>query len=84
MAVGVLSVPVGAPDGLARRPHRPAGQGPDPHPHRGAFVTPSFLGATAWVILAGPNAGLLNVLYRALTGAEAPLVNIFSMTGLIS
>jgi iron(III) transport system permease protein len=48
-----------------------------------AFVTPSFLGATAWVILAGPNAGLVNVLYRALTGAEGPLVNIFSMPGLV-
>jgi hypothetical protein len=48
-----------------------------------AFVTPSFLGATAYVILAGPNAGLLNVLYRAVTGADEPLFNIFSMTGLI-
>ena len=35
------------------------------------------------MILAGPNAGLFNVLYRAVTGAEGALVNIFSMTGLI-
>ena len=48
-----------------------------------SFVTPPFLGAFAWVMLAGPNAGLLNKLYRALTGAEDPLVNIFSMPGLI-
>src|SRR5437899_3285047 len=48
-----------------------------------SFVTPPFLGAFAWVMLAGPNAGLLNKLYRALTGAEAPLVNVFSMPGLI-
>ncbi|MBI2000881.1 MAG: iron ABC transporter permease [candidate division NC10 bacterium] len=48
-----------------------------------AFVTPSFLGAMAWIILAGPNAGLLNMAFRALTGAQAPLVNIFSMGGLI-
>src|SRR3989442_10120835 len=34
-------------------------------------------------MLAGPNAGLLNKLYRAWTGAEEPLVNIFSMPGLI-
>src|SRR5574342_147339 len=48
-----------------------------------SFVTPPFLGAFAWVMLAGPNAGLLNKLYRGLTGAEDPLVNIFSMPGLI-
>src|SRR2546428_678046 len=34
-------------------------------------------------MLAGPNAGLLNKLYRAWTGAEDPLVNVFSMPGLI-
>ena len=48
-----------------------------------SFVTPSFLGAMAWIILAGPNAGLLNMAFRALTGAASPLVNIFSMGGLI-
>ena len=48
-----------------------------------SFVTPPFLGAFAWVMLAGPNAGYLNQLYRDLTGAEGPLLNIFSMPGLI-
>jgi iron(III) transport system permease protein len=48
-----------------------------------SFVTPPFLGAFAWVMLAGPNAGYLNQLYRRLTGAEGPLVDIFSMPGLI-
>ncbi|HSB81623.1 MAG TPA: iron ABC transporter permease [Candidatus Methylomirabilis sp.] len=48
-----------------------------------SFVTPPFLGAFAWVMLAGPNAGLLNKLYRQLTGAAEPLVNIFSMPGLV-
>jgi iron(III) transport system permease protein len=48
-----------------------------------SFVTPPFLGAFAWVMLAGPNAGYLNKLYRSLTGAEEPLVNIFTMPGLI-
>jgi iron(III) transport system permease protein len=48
-----------------------------------SFVTPPFLGAVAWVMLAGPNAGVLNKLYRALTGAGEPLVNIFSMPGLV-
>jgi iron(III) transport system permease protein len=48
-----------------------------------SFVTPPFLGAFAWVMLAGPNAGLLNKLYRSVTGSTEPLVNIFSMPGLI-
>jgi iron(III) transport system permease protein len=48
-----------------------------------SFVTPPFLGAFAWVMLAGPNAGLLNKVYRNLTGGEDALVNIFSMPGLV-
>ena len=48
-----------------------------------SFVTPPFLGAFAWVMLAGPNAGAVNSLWRSLTGAEDALVNIFSMPGLI-
>jgi iron(III) transport system permease protein len=48
-----------------------------------SFVTPPFLGAFAWVMLAGPNAGLLNKLYRTLTGSVEPLVNVFSMPGLV-
>jgi iron(III) transport system permease protein len=48
-----------------------------------SFVTPPFLGAVAWVMLAGPNAGALNKLWRAVTGAEGAAVNIFTMTGLV-
>src|SRR5262249_29140560 len=48
-----------------------------------SFVPPPFLGAFAWVMLAGPNAGLLNRLWRSVTGAEMALLNIFSMPGLI-
>lgn len=50
-----------------------------------SFVTPPFLGAIAWEILAAPNSGLLNKLYRTATGAEmdAYLFNIYSMPGLI-
>jgi iron(III) transport system permease protein len=48
-----------------------------------SFVTPPFLGAFAWVMLAGPNAGLLNRAWRGLTGAQDPLVDIFSMPGLV-
>lgn len=50
-----------------------------------SFVTPPFLGAIAWEILAAPNSGLINVLYRDLTGAQqdASLVNIYTFTGLV-
>ena len=50
-----------------------------------SFVTPPFLGAVAWEILAAPNSGLLNQLYRAVTrqGPEAVLFDIYTLTGLI-
>ena len=48
-----------------------------------SFVTPPFLGAFAWTLLAGPNAGALNKLYRAVTGSEEAIFNIFTMSGLI-
>jgi iron(III) transport system permease protein len=50
-----------------------------------SFVTPPFLGAIAWEILAAPNSGLLNVWWRAATGAEQydALFNIYTFTGLV-
>ena len=49
-----------------------------------SFVTPPFLGAVAWELLAAPNSGLLNQLYRSMAGADAdPLFNIYSLTGII-
>lgn len=50
-----------------------------------SFVTPPFLGAIAWELLAAPNSGLLNQLFRELTGVERSehLFNIYSLTGLI-
>jgi len=47
------------------------------------FITPPFLGATSWVLLASPNAGWLNRLYVALTGAASGPLNIYSLTGLV-
>ena len=35
-----------------------------------AFIMPPYLGAIGWILLAGPNAGWINVTWRALTGAE--------------
>src|SRR6201986_1532279 len=48
-----------------------------------SFVTPPFLGAVAWELLAAPNSGLLNQLYRYVTGAEsdAHLFDIYSLPG---
>ena len=50
-----------------------------------SFVTPPFLGAIAWELLAAPNSGLLNQLYRVITGVprEEHLLNIYSFPGLI-
>jgi len=48
-----------------------------------AFVTPPYLGAIGWILLAGPNSGWLNKVWMALTGAEHGIFNIYSMTGLI-
>jgi iron(III) transport system permease protein len=50
-----------------------------------SFVTPPFLGAIAWELLAAPNSGLLNQLFRALTGAEPDeyLFNIYTLPGVI-
>src|SRR5437660_9467976 len=49
-----------------------------------SFVTPPFLGAVAWELLAAPNSGLLNQFYRLFAGEDADaLFNIYSMTGII-
>jgi iron(III) transport system permease protein len=50
-----------------------------------SFVTPPFLGAIAWELLAAPNSGLINKAWRAFTGAEmdAYLLNIYTLPGLI-
>lgn len=50
-----------------------------------SFVTPPFLGAIAWELLAAPNSGLLNQLYREVTGAQSDfhLFNIYSFSGLV-
>ncbi len=47
-----------------------------------SFVTPPFLGAIAWEILAAPNSGILNRVWRDWSGAEDPLFNIYSGPGL--
>ena len=49
----------------------------------GTFIMPNYLGAIAWMLLAGPNAGWLNRIYKSVTGAEAGPFNIYSMPGLV-
>jgi iron(III) transport system permease protein len=48
-----------------------------------SFVTPPFLGAIAWEILAAPNSGILNQWYRALFNhaADERLFDIYSVEG---
>ena len=50
-----------------------------------SFVTPPFLGAIAWEILAAPNSGLINVFHRYLTDGKQyeHLVDIYTFTGLV-
>ncbi|MGE3917061.1 MAG: ABC transporter permease [Hyphomicrobiaceae bacterium] len=50
-----------------------------------SFVTPPFLGAIAWELLAAPNSGLLNQAWRAVTGAppDFALLNIYTLQGVV-
>ncbi len=48
-----------------------------------SFVTPPFLGAVAWEILAAPNSGIINRLWRDLTGTQDPLFDVYSFPGLV-
>ncbi|QCP52975.1 iron ABC transporter permease [Trinickia violacea] len=49
----------------------------------GAFITPPYLGAIGWILLAGPNSGWLNRVWMAFTGGDHGIFNVYSMTGLI-
>ena len=50
-----------------------------------SFVTPPFLGAIAWEILAAPNSGIFNNLYRWLFNLDSSqyLLNIYTFEGLV-
>ena len=49
----------------------------------GAFITPPYLGAIGWILLAGPNAGWLNRVWMALTGSDSGFANIYSFGGMV-
>jgi iron(III) transport system permease protein len=49
----------------------------------GTFIMPNYLGAVAWILMAGPNAGWLNRAYMWLTGAAAGPFNVYTKSGLV-
>lgn len=49
----------------------------------GAYVMPPFMGAIGWILLAGPNAGWLNRIFRSLSGMDVALFDIYTFSGLV-
>jgi iron(III) transport system permease protein len=47
------------------------------------FITPPFLGATCWILLASPNAGWINRLFMFLTGSGTGFLDIYTFTGIV-
>ncbi len=48
-----------------------------------AYATPPFLTAIAYIMLLGPNAGLINRALRAVFGFAAGPINVFSFGGIV-
>jgi iron(III) transport system permease protein len=85
LSAGILSTLVAAPMAwLAARTDLP-GRGVLRALVTASFVTPPFLGAIAWEILAAPNSGIINAAYRWLFDLAPPrhLFNIYSFEGLV-
>jgi iron(III) transport system permease protein len=81
-AVTVLTLALGVPLALAVSRSNMPGRSLTHLSVLAAFVMPNFLGAIAWILLAGPNAGWLNRLWIELTGVDKGPFNIFSFWGL--
>jgi iron(III) transport system permease protein len=84
-SVGVISAAAAAPLAwLVARTDMP-GRNPVRVLITASFVTPPFLGAIAWEILAAPNSGLLNHWYRWLKDLPpfVHLFDIYTVAGLI-
>ena len=47
------------------------------------FFIPPILTATAWGMLGNPQSGTINLVWKALTGADTPLVNVYSYGGVV-
>ncbi|MCO5063484.1 MAG: iron ABC transporter permease [Rhizobiaceae bacterium] len=48
-----------------------------------SFVVPSFITVIAWIFLAAPNTGYLNIALGSVLGLDAPVFNIMSFSGLV-
>ncbi len=83
LAVGVLGLVFGVPLAWAVSRTDMPGKGLVWAAVLGTFIMPNYLGAVAWILLAGPNAGWFNRLYMGLTGTSAGPFNVYSMTGLV-
>lgn len=82
VAVTVIALALGVPLALAVSRTNMPGRGFTHLSVLATFVMPNFLGAIAWILLAGPNAGWLNRLVVELTGVLKGPFNIFSFWGL--
>ena len=82
VAVTVLALALGVPLALAVSRTNMPGRGFTHLSVLAAFVMPNFLGAIAWILLAGPNAGWLNRVVVALFGVDKGPFNVFSFWGL--
>lgn len=81
-AVTVIALALGVPLALGVSRTNMPGRGFTHISAMAAFVMPPFLGAIAWILLAGPNAGWLNRAWLALFGGEQGPFRIFSFWGL--
>lgn len=48
-----------------------------------SYIMPAYLMAIGWILLTSPNAGWINRLVMAATGAESGVFNIYSFSGLV-
>jgi iron(III) transport system permease protein len=81
-AVTAFALALGVPLALAVSRTNMPGRGLTHLSVLAAFVMPNFLGAIAWILLAGPNAGWVNRLWVHVFGSDKGPVNIFSFWGL--
>jgi iron(III) transport system permease protein len=82
LAVTAIALAIGVPLALAVSRTNMPGRALTNVSVLAAFVMPNFLGAIAWILLAGPNAGWLNRLWLEVFGGDKGPFNIFSFWGL--
>src|SRR5262245_8131087 len=83
LAVAALSIVFGVPMAWAVSRTDMPGKGLVWAAILGTFIMPNYLGAIAWILMAGPNAGWLNRGDIWVTGAAAGPFTVHSKTGLV-